>query len=70
MNTCSDCDKPTNRISAAVLAKGGPSREPGEMVCGSCQAKRTLMVRELAAIPNTLAAIKALRMPKVRRGAA
>jgi hypothetical protein len=63
---CSDCGFPAT-MTAPTLRRGSLIREPGEMLCPSCMAHRTRMVRELNEIPNTIDQIAAKRMV---RGAA
>lgn len=59
---CSDCGHKVTHISPEAMAKGSTVREPGEALCLSCSAHRTKMVRELVAMPDDLASIRALRM--------
>lgn len=59
---CSDCGFTPRVISEAALRKGSMVREPGEALCEGCSSSRTLMMRKVAALPNTLADIRAKRM--------
>lgn len=59
---CADCGYPARPTCAATLNRGSSVREPGEALCAGCSARRTRMVMELDAIPNSLAQIQALRL--------
>lgn len=63
---CSDCGFPAS-MTHLTLSRGSSVREPGEMLCPSCTAHRTKLVRELATIPDKIDQIRAKRMV---RGAA
>ena len=59
---CVDCHKPTTRMKPKTVALGGPNREPGEVLCGGCSSRRTIMVRQLDALPSRLTDIRSKRM--------
>lgn len=60
---CSDCPTDvTGYMTPTALAKGSSIREPGEPLCRGCTSRRIKMVREVDALPRTLADIKAKRM--------
>lgn len=60
---CNDCGFPVSEgyMSERALARGSSVREPGEPLCQNCNSSRVLLVRKLAALPSTLAGIKAMR---------
>jgi hypothetical protein len=64
---CSDCGFPVTGVTEATIKRGSTVREPGEVLCLSCSASRSKMVRELDTIPNRIDLILAKRMV---RGAA
>lgn len=49
-------------MTPATLNKGSSVREPGEALCAGCSSRRTKMVKEVMALPDTLDQIKAMRM--------
>jgi DNA-directed RNA polymerase subunit RPC12/RpoP len=60
-NICSDCGHKTDRMKPETIAKGSTIREPGEVLCGGCTSRRTIMVRQLEALPTDLSLIRAKR---------
>lgn len=59
---CSDCPQEARPISEATRLRGGKVREPGEVLCAGCSARRVLMVRAVDALPASLDLIKAQRL--------
>lgn len=55
---CSDCGI-ESEFGTEALARVGKNRDPGEAVCRSCTASRTVLVRKLMALPNSLRLIQA-----------
>lgn len=60
--TCADCGYPTDRMKPESVAKGSTIREPGEILCGGCSSRRTILVRKLDELPTDLSVIRARRM--------
>lgn len=64
---CSDCNISVD-FTEKTLRRGSSVREPGEALCVSCTSKRSLLVRSLQLIPNTLGEIQARVGPTTIRG--
>lgn len=60
--TCADCGFVGEWTNQKAIDAGGRNRDPGEAVCMSCSASRTVLIRRVMALPDTLHQIMALRM--------
>ena len=58
---CSDCKMPTT-MSRTAIDRGARNRDPGEIICPSCNGSRTVLIRKVMALPDTLHQIQSMRM--------
>lgn len=58
---CVDCGTICT-MRRSVIEAGSKNRDPGEIICRSCNASRTVLIRKLMKLPDTLHQIKATRM--------
>lgn len=63
---CSDCGFPAPEISERRLKVGSAVREPGEHVCPGCLASRTVLVRKVMALPDSLDQIQAGNFGRIK----
>ena len=62
LSTCVDCGCKTDWLTQKSIDAGGKNRDPGEVVCPSCSASRTVLIRRVDKLPKTLHQIAAMKM--------
>lgn len=52
--TCDDCGGAFTGLSDRTIEAGSTCREPGEVVCPTCNSARLRLIRQVDALPNRL----------------